>query len=116
MSAEALFKPQEYIQKTFQGSEEPSDAITTIQRDNRVKIPSVYPALSLLDLHGMSRYEVHQTLFHSLQDSLRSKLESLDTKTIKRLLDKAFQYTSIPQLRLVVMSILETIPQPIDEK
>jgi negative elongation factor B len=113
---EALFKPAQYIQKIFKDAGDPSDAIEIIQKDNKIKVPSVQAALSLLDLHGISREEIHQSLFTSLENDLCSRLEALDAKGIRRLLDKAFQYTSVPEMCRVVMKMLETISVPIDEK
>ena len=113
---EVLFKRSQYVQKIFRESDESVEAIEAIQRDNRMKVPSVHAALSLLDLHGISREEIHQSLFVSLQENLRIKLESLDAKNMRRLLDKAFQYTSVPELCVVVMKMLESMSQPIDEK
>ena len=117
-SSEALFHPSKYVTRALKDSEDTLEAIETIQSENKLKIQSIHSALSLLDLHGISREETHRSLFKTLQENLTERLASLDSKNIKRLLDKAFQYTSVPEICSVVMKMLETLSeqQPIDEK
>lgn len=117
-SSEALFHPSKYVLRVLKEAEDPLEAIESVQSENKVKIPSIHSALSLLDLHGITREETHRSLFNSLQENLRERLSSLDSKNIKRLLDKAFQYTSVPEICSVIMKVLESLSaqQPIDEK
>lgn len=121
--ADILRNPQEYIQNVFKEDDDstsedsdPVDAITTIQKDNKIRVPSLEPALCLMDLHDLPRRDVHHTLFETLKEMLISKLEVLEPRSIKRLLDKSFAFVNVPELRQVVMKILETMPKPINEK
>ena len=113
---EALFRPSEYVQKAFKKAEEGLDAITDVQEDNRIKIPSVQPALSLLDLHEVSRTQIHLDLFQRLREKLEHRLELLDDKGVRKLLEKSFRFVTVPELRGVVMSLVEALPQPVDER
>lgn len=113
---EALFQPSDYVRKAFKETEEGLDAINEVQEENRVKIPSVHPALSLLDLHEVPRTQVHLNLFQRLREMLEQRLESLDDKGLRRLLEKSFRYVAVPELRGVVMSLVEALPPPVDER
>ena len=114
--AEILLNPHDYVHHVFKQEEDPMDAIANIQKDNRIRVPSLQPALCLLDLHDFTRSEIHQSLFSTLKEMLVSKLPVLEPRAMKRLLDKSFNYASVPELRAVVMNILETMPKPINEK
>ena len=54
---EALFRPQAYVQKAFSKTEDTVDAISNVQDENQVKLPSFQAAVPLLDLHGLQREE-----------------------------------------------------------
>ena len=54
---EALFRPQGYVQKAFNKTEDLTDAISNVQDENQVKLPSFQAAVPLLDLHGLQREE-----------------------------------------------------------
>lgn len=113
---EALFKPAEYVRSAFKKAEDGMDAITEIQEENCIKIPSVQPALSLLDLHEVSRTQIHLDLFQRLRQKLEQRLESLDDRGVRKLLEKSFRFVAVPELRGVVMSLVEALPQPVDER
>ena len=113
---EVLFQPSDYVRKVFKEAEEGLDAISEVQEENRVKIPSVQPALALLDLHEVSRTQIHLNLFQRLREKLEQRLESLDDKGIRKLLEKSFRYVAVPELRGVVMSLVEALPPPVDER
>ena len=115
-SAETLLNPSLHILQNFRDDEDPIDVIATIQKENRVRVPSVQPAMSFLDLHEMSREEVHQSLLQKLKETLTCRLGTLEPRAMKRLLDKSFQYIAVPELRSVVMGILEAMPRPIQER
>lgn len=113
---QALFNPAQYIEQAFQEVEDPIDAIEAIQKENKIKVPSVQPALCFLDLHGIPREDVYKSLFKKLQDTLNVQFKKLEERGRKRLVDKIFQYTAIPDLRPVVMSVLEQASFQIPEK
>ena len=116
MAAEMLQNPSEYVQHMFKEEEDPVDALNNIQKDNKIKVPSLQPALCLMDLHDLPRHEIHTSIFETLEEMLVSKLPVLEPRAMKRLLEKSFAYVSVPELRVVVMKILETMPKPINEK
>ncbi len=116
MAAEMLQNPSEYVQHMFKEEEDPVDALNNIQRDNKIKVPSLQPALCLMDLHDLPRHEIHSSIFETLEEMLVSKLPVLEPRAMKRLLDKSFAYVSVPELRTVVMKILETMPKQVNEK
>ena len=114
--AEILQSPVEFVQQMFKDEEDPTDAITNIQKENRVKVTSLQPAFFLMDLHDLTRREIHLSILQTLKEMLISKLEILEPRAMKRLLDKSFAYVSVPELRSVVMRILETMPRPVNER
>lgn len=121
--ADILQNPQEYVQNVFKEEDnetsednDPFDAINNIQKENKIRVPSLEPALCLMDLHDLPRRDVHHSLFETLKEMLISKLEVLEPRSMKRLLDKSFAFVNVPELRQVVMKILETMPKPINEK
>ncbi len=114
--AEILLNPHDYVYNAFKEEDDPMDTIAAIQKDNRIRVASLEPALCLMDLHELTRTEIHQSLFKRLKEMLVAKLEVLEPRAMKRLLDKSFNYVCVPELRPVVMNILETMPRPINEK
>ena len=62
---------------------ETSDALGTIgefERVNRINLNSLAPALPLLDLHSVCRYEFHQSVFDQLKLVLERRIEDLSRK------------------------------------
>lgn len=110
-----IFQPADYVRRVFKDADDDLEAITEIQQENRVKIPSVHPALSFLGLHEVPRAQVHLSLFQRLRNQLEQRLEEMEERGLRKLLEKSFGYVSVPELRPVVMSIVEAMPPPVDE-
>ena len=106
----------EYVAGVFKEAEDAFDAISNLQQENRVRISSMQPALPILDLHDVSRAEVHSSLFQTMQDKLLGKVGSLDTRGLTKLLDRCFRHIGGDvQLRDVCLMIMQKLPK-VDEK
>lgn len=100
-----------YIFKTFKEAEDSLDGIATVQQDNKVRISSMQPALPMLDLHGVTRADIHTSLFRTMQDKLLQKVGSLENRGLTKLLDRCFRYIGAEEeLRLVCLGIMERLP------
>lgn len=100
-----------YILDVFKEAEDALDGIGTVQQDNKVRISSMQPALPMLDLHGVTRAEIHTSLFKTMKDKLLSKVESLDNRGLTKLLDRCFKYIGAEEdLRSVCLCIMEKLP------
>eukprot|EP00731_Ephydatia_muelleri_P037659 Em0531g3a len=69
----------------------------------------------MLDLHGVSRRDVHSSLLQHMQARMLEKLDSLDDKTLSKLLELSFPYIHLEDARNIVMKLLQRFPI-IDEK
>lgn len=100
-----------YIFDVFKEAEDSLDGISTVQQDNKVRISSMQPALPMLDLHGMTRADIHTNLFKTMQDKLLFKVGSLENKGLTKLLDRCFRYIGAEQeLQAVCLRIMEKLP------
>lgn len=100
----------------FKEAEDSLDGIATVQQDNKVRISSMQPALPMLDLNGVTRAEIHTSLFRTMQEKLVMKVESLDNKGLTKLLDRCFRYIGAEEeLRSVCLCIMEKLPS-VDSK
>lgn len=106
----------DYVLGIFKESEDPLDAVSNIQQENRVRISSMQPALPILDLHGITRAEIHTSLFQTMQSKLLQKVDQLDVRGLTKLLDRCFRYIGgDPQLRSVCLQIMQKLPK-VDDK
>lgn len=106
---------ENYVGRVFEETEDGLDTISSVQEEARVRISSVHPALPILDLHGITRAEVHDSLFRKMQDRLLSRVDELDSKGLTKLLDKCFRHISSKELRDVGLQIMQKLPQ-VEEK
>ena len=104
-----------YIERIFEETEDGSDTISTVQEEARVRVSSMHPALPILDLHGITRAGIHDSLFRKMQDKLLERVDELDSKGLTKLLDKCFRHISSKELRGVCLRIMQKLPQ-VDEK
>ena len=96
------------LRETF--ADYPADeALTTIQNQHRVKINSLHPALPLLDLHGLRRFDVYSSLLHVLSNQLQSRLDDLEARPKERLLESVFSVVDRDEMRPILMRILRTM-------
>ena len=115
MSENPLFRVDTYVEEVYGEAGDPLESISTVQQENRVRIASIQPALPILDLHGVSRMDVHGGMFQLLQDKLLEKVDNLDTKGLTKLLDRCFRYIGTGDLRNVCLQLMQKLPK-IDEK
>lgn len=100
----------------FKDAEDSLDGIATVQQDNKVRISSMQPALPMLDLHGVTRADIHISLFRTMQEKLLEKVDSLDSRGLTKLLDRCFRYIGAEEeLRTVCLRIMEKLPS-VDSK
>jgi negative elongation factor B len=100
-----------YILEAFKEAEDTLDGIATVQQDNKVRISSMQPAIPMLDLHGMTRADIHASLFKTMQDKLLLKVGSLENRGLTKLLDRCFRYIGAEQeLQAVCLRIMEKLP------
>lgn len=101
----------EYILKTLKEAEDSVDGITTVQQDNKVRISSMQPSLPMLDLHGVTRADIHTSLFRIMQDKLLLKVDNLENRGLTRLLDRCFKYIGAEEeLQTVCLHIMQKLP------
>lgn len=100
-----------YIFKAFKEAEDSLDGIGTVQQDNKVRISSMQPALPMLDLHGVTRADIHTSLFRTMQEKLLQKVDGLENRGLTKLLDRCFRYIGAEEeLRSVCLAIMEKLP------
>ena len=101
----------EYVLNLFKEAEDSLDGIAAVQQDNKVRINSIQPALPMLDLHGVTRADIHTSLFKTMQEKLLYKMGSLENRGLTKLLDRCFRYIGAEEeLRLVCLQIMEKLP------
>ena len=106
MADDVILDATAYMRNAFTSSKDASKAFSRVQKNNAIKVPSLQPALSLLDIHNTRRVEFHE--------SLLEKLDSLDERQVEKLLKESFQFIVKDELRDIVVTImerLETVPE-----
>ena len=106
---------ERYVERVFEDTEDGLDTISSVQEEARVRVSSMHPALPILDLHGVTRTDIHDSLFRELQTNLLTRVEELDSKGLAKLLDKCFRHISSKELRGVCLKIMQKLPE-VDEK
>eukprot|EP01133_Synstelium_polycarpum_P007360 gene7360-8573_t len=74
---------------------------------SRTNMPSVHPALKLLDLHQVGRSGLYTSLLQCLRDDLLTRINSQSSHELETLLDKSFPYIGFEELKSVPMSIMK---------
>ncbi|KAL5484711.1 hypothetical protein EMCRGX_G021251 [Ephydatia muelleri] len=115
MADNPLLRGSQYVEEILKGSDDFLEGIAAIQREDAVRTGCAQPALPMLDLHGVSRRDVHSSLLQHMQARMLEKLDSLDDKTLSKLLELSFPYIHLEDARNIVMKLLQRFPI-IDEK
>ncbi|CAG0883204.1 unnamed protein product [Darwinula stevensoni] len=109
---------REFLREALTNCGDPLKAIEEFQMENGILLPSLRPMLPLLDLHGLRRYEFHQSVMEDLREKLLSRISEVgqqDTPEkddkLHELLTKSFPVIKIEGLRPVVMTILKYMNQ-----
>uniref|UniRef100_A0A0N5A9J0 Cofactor of BRCA1 n=1 Tax=Syphacia muris TaxID=451379 RepID=A0A0N5A9J0_9BILA len=98
-----------------------SDPIATIkdfQEKNSIKLPTLKPAMKLLDLHNIRRTEFHEVAVNDLTELLLTKIRSLgedgsknSMRKLEQLLGKSFKLYRVPKFRSIVLETLKQLPK-----
>ena len=107
---EAGLPGKQYIKDGFASCHDPSDFINAFQQENCVLLPSLHPALHLLDLQNVPRVSFHQSLLEELRDKLLKKIKECDKDKLKSLLEHTFKFVHVDQLRPVILAIMKEMP------
>ena len=92
---------KEQLRNALINCEDPIKAISDFQEENSILLPTLKPALNLLDLHNVKRLDFHASIADELKDQLVKRVEDLtasvlkdpngdDVKKLEELLDKSF--------------------------
>lgn len=107
-----------FLQEALTNTSDPLGAIEEFQQDNSILLPSLQPALPLLDLHNLKRIDFHKSVFDTLRDCLLTKIAEIsngnnaDSKEkLEAILDKSFPLISIDSLLPVSMCLLKHLPK-----
>ena len=108
----------EQLAEALTVSAKPERAIAEFQEHNCILLPSLRPAMPFLDLHGVKRLDFHMSTLEEMRDRLMKRVEELaasgreeDVKILEDLLEKSFPVVKVKNIRPVVLSILEHLPQ-----
>ncbi|KAL8594851.1 hypothetical protein ACOMHN_016092 [Nucella lapillus] len=95
-------------------SDDPSAAVREFQTQNEILLPSLKPALNLLDLHRVPRRDFHLSTLEELREKLIKRIQDLavsgtekDQKRLGELLEKSFALVGVKHMRPVVLRVLE---------
>ncbi|XP_070532228.1 negative elongation factor B-like [Ptychodera flava] len=112
----------DYLREALTNCTDPLAAIEEFQVENGILLPTLQPALPLLDLHNINRLEFHQSVMEELREKLieriddLSKREGKETKEkIEELLEKSFPLIKIAAVQPIVMTLMKYLPQVPDK-
>ncbi|XP_071499892.1 negative elongation factor B-like [Diadema setosum] len=107
-----------HLREALTNCTDPLQAIEDFQSENGILLPTLQPALPLLDLHNIRRFEFHHSIMEELREKLISRTRELansDTKgrfkTIEDLLSKCFPLIRVQSIQPVVLSIMKCLPK-----
>ncbi|XP_002735387.1 negative elongation factor B-like [Saccoglossus kowalevskii] len=108
----------DYLREALTNCTDPLAAIEEFQVENGILLPTLQPALPLLDLHEIHRYEFHQSVLEQLRDKLLERINELSKQEeknsmakIEELLEKSFPLIRIAAVRPVVMTLMKYMPE-----
>nr|CAB3232512.1 negative elongation factor B [Phallusia mammillata] len=107
-----------FLQEALTNTTDPLGAIEEFQQENSILLPSLQPALPLLDLHGLKRIDFHQSVFEVLRDRLLSRIAEISkdnqddaVEKLEAILEKSFPLIKIDSLLPVSMCLLKSLPK-----
>lgn len=107
-----------HLREALTNCTDPLQAIEDFQSENGILLPTLQPALPLLDLHMIQRFAFHHSIMEELREKLMSRAQELaksDTKgrfkTIEDLLSKCFPLIRVKSIQPVVMSVMKCLPK-----
>jgi len=100
------------IREGFQSCPDVETFITSFQQDNCVLLPSLHPALPLLELQDVRRINFHQSIMVDLSDRLSKRIrDESDEKRLSELLDHIFQFIHVTSLRPIIMATMKKLQE-----
>ena len=66
-----------HLRNALINCDDPIKAISDFQEENSILLPTLKPAMNLLDLHGVKRVEFHLSVVDELRDQLTKRVEEL---------------------------------------
>ncbi|XP_076806661.1 negative elongation factor B-like [Clavelina lepadiformis] len=107
-----------FLQEALTNTNDPLGAIEEFQQENSILLPSLQPALPLLDLHDLKRSNFHCSVFEVLRDRLLTRIAEISKsnepdsmKKLEAILDKSFPLNKIDTLLPVSMCLLKHLPK-----
>lgn len=107
-----------FLQEALTNTTDPLGAIEEFQQENSILLPSLQPALPLLDLHGLKRLDFHQSVFDELCEKLKEKISDLAKSgdpeahgKLEAILEKSFPLMKIHSLQPVTMCLFKHLPE-----
>ncbi|KAL3194819.1 hypothetical protein MRX96_045914 [Rhipicephalus microplus] len=99
---QACLPGREALRMALTNCVNPLQAIQEFQEENGVLLPSLRPALSLLDLHGVRRLDFHTSLREELKGRLMQQIEILanekgreQQKKLEEMLERSFHFIKV---------------------
>ena len=97
----------QHLKNALINCDDPLKAISDFQEENSIQLPTLKPALNLLDLHNIKRLDFHLSIADELKEHLIKRVEELavqhkeshpkdqhiqseESKKLEELLDKTF--------------------------
>jgi negative elongation factor B len=132
---------KDYLHRTLLSCDDPLKAISDFQDDNSILLPTLKPALNILDLHSVKRLDFHVSIADELKDHLIKRIEDMtnsstsitssssssftsnsshqnsttiskkDLKKLEDLLDKSYPLILMPRLTPLVLLLLDRLPK-----
>lgn len=106
------------LRELLASSADPIQTIREFQEKNDIKLPTLQPALRLLDLQNIRRVEFYEAAFNNLSELLQAKLRDLgvtgtqeSTRLLLRQLQKCFALHRVPKIRPFVLETLKQLPK-----
>ncbi|CAF0982652.1 unnamed protein product [Brachionus calyciflorus] len=117
-----------HLRNALINCDDPLKAISDFQEENCISLPSLKPALNLLDLHSVKRLDFHVSIADELKENLIKKIEELsqsinaslkepsptydeDVKKLEELLDKSFPLIFNSRLTPLILLIMKSLPK-----
>jgi negative elongation factor B len=66
-----------HLKNSLINCDDPIKAISDFQEENSIQLPTLKPALNLLDLHNVKRLDFHLSIFEELKEALTKRIEEL---------------------------------------
>lgn len=108
----------DHLREALTNCADPLAAIEEFQQENGVLLPSLKPALPFLDLHGVKRFEFHQSVLEEVREKLIQKINEVASgedkerfHKIETMLEKSFSVIKVASLRPVIMTMLKNLPK-----